>query len=289
MAMGITSLIIKPRKRDDSEVFLKSRAPIRYIPSDLQPLLQQRISGNHIYLEAGEGRPVIFCHGLFGGIFNIAVTCREIAKEYRFLMPYLPMYDAPLNHCTVPSLGRYLDSFISDTALNEAVVIGSSMGGGSSLYYALNPLNKLKGMVLCGSSGLSSIPLSTGYFKRKNYEFVKKATGDIFYDRNNVPEEMVMDVFNALQHTETVIRSIRLTKSATKTRMDQELPRIETPALLVWGKQDPVTPVEIAPVFQRLLPFSELHIIDKCGHVPTQEKPFQFLEYFFSFMKKINY
>jgi pimeloyl-ACP methyl ester carboxylesterase len=100
---------------------------------------------------------------------------------------------------------------------------------------------------------------------------------------------MVQDVFNAIQSTEIVLRSIRLTKSATNHRMHNELPGIQTPTLLVWGKQDPITPVEVAPQFQQLLPNAELRIINNCGHVPTQEKPYQFLEYFFDFMKKINY
>ena len=100
---------------------------------------------------------------------------------------------------------------------------------------------------------------------------------------------MVRDVFNAIQSTEVVLRSIRFTKSATRQRMNKELPGIHTPALLIWGKQDPITPVEVAPQFQQLMPDAELHIINNCGHVPTQEKPYQFLEYFFDFMKKINY
>lgn len=287
--MSITSLLLGKRKIKDDYLFLKSRAPIRSIPWRLNAVVQRKITGDHIYLEAGAGKPIIFCHGLFGGIFNIDTVCKEIAKEYRFIMPYLPMYDMALMDCTVQKLGDYLDSFIHDLGLTEAVVIGSSMGGGAALYYACKPGNKLKGMVLCGSSGLSTIPLAKGFFKRKNYDFVKEATSDIFYDRSIPPDEMVMDVFNAIQNTEVVLRSIRFTKSATNRRMNTELPGIHIPTMLVWGKQDPITPVEVAPQFQHLLPDASLYIINECGHVPTQEKPFQFLEYFFEFMRKINY
>jgi 2-hydroxy-6-oxonona-2,4-dienedioate hydrolase len=287
--MIIHSLLFGRTKNKETTQFLENRAPIRSIPFHLRYVVHRKIRPGHIYLEAGGGKPVIFCHGLFGGIFNIDTVCAEIAKEYRFIMPYLPMYDPPLKDCTVKYLGHYLGSLINELELEEAVVIGNSMGGGAALHYALQSSNKLKGLVLCGSSGLSNIPLSKGYFKRKDVEFVKEAVRDIFIDRSIPPGDMMTDVFNALQSNEQVIRAIRLTKSATKHTLEKELPGIHTPTLLVWGKQDPITPASIAPIFQQLMPNAELHLIDDCGHVPQQEKPYQFLEQFFNFMKKINY
>jgi pimeloyl-ACP methyl ester carboxylesterase len=286
--MVFPSLLFGKRRIQEDYQFLKNRAPIRSIPLSLTGSVQRKILGNHIFLEAGEGRPVVFCHGLFGGIHNIDIPCKEIAKHYQFLMPYQPMYDMALADCSIKNLGEYLAGFITDLQLEDPIVIGSSIGGGVALHYALNSPGKIKGLVLCGSSGLSNIPLSRGYLKRKNIEFVAEATRDIFYDRTVPPPEMISDIFNTIQHTEIILRSIRLTKSATKCRMEKELPGIHTPALLVWGKQDPVTPVETAPLFQELMPDAELHIIDNCGHVPTQEKPYHFLEFFFDFMKKID-
>jgi pimeloyl-ACP methyl ester carboxylesterase len=61
------------------------------------------------------------------------------------------------------------------------------------------------------------------------------------------------------------------------------------PTLLVWGKQDPITPVEVAPQFLELLPNAQLKIINECGHVPTQEKPREFMTYFSQFLHEINY
>ena len=167
--MSITSLLFGKIKNKEEAIFIENRAPIRSVPLHLHSQVKQSISGNHIFLEAGAGKAVIFCHGLFGGIFNIDKVCEEIAKEYRFLMPYLPMYDMSLKDCTVRKLGYYLETFISDLQLEEVVVIGSSMGGGAALYYAAGTPFKIKGLVLCGSSGLSNIPLTKGYFKRKEY------------------------------------------------------------------------------------------------------------------------
>ncbi len=284
--MSISSVLFGKKKSQVDSVFLENRAPIRAVPSHLESLIKRKIKGNHIYLEAGEGRPIVFSHGLFGGIFNIDKVCKELSKKNRFLMPYLPMYDMALIDCTVKKLGDYLETFINDLGIEDAIVIGSSMGGGAALYYAAKKNNKLKGLVLCGSSGLSSIPLTKGYFKRKNFEFVQEATRDIFYNRNIPPDEMVTDVFNAIQSTEVVLRSIRFTKAATNNRMHNELKEVRVPATLIWGKEDPITPVEVAPLFQQLIPDATLSIINNCGHVPTQEKPYEFLEILQDLLKK---
>ena len=54
------------------------------------------------------------------------------------------------------------------------------------------------------------------------------------------------------------------------------LPKMDTPTCLIWGKNDNVTPPKVAEEFHELLPNSELHWIDKCGHAPMMEHPQQF-------------
>lgn len=287
--MSIISLLIGKDNRTNDEIFLKSRAPIRSMPAHLKDSIRRRRVGNHIFLESGEGRPVIFCHGLFGGIFNIDAVVPELSTGYRFIMPYLPMYDMPLIECTIKKLGDYLENFIQTLHLKEVVLIGSSMGGGTALHYTFKSNQVVKGLILCGSSGLSSIPMSKGFFRRKNLDFVKGATQDIFYNRSIPPGDMIQDIYDAIQQPDIVIRAIRFTKAATNYKMENELPQIKTPTLLLWGAQDPITPPEIALEFQRLMPYSELHFISGCGHVPTQEKPTVFLEHFTKFLQKINY
>jgi 2-hydroxy-6-oxonona-2,4-dienedioate hydrolase len=287
--MSVLSLIKGKTNKNGESAFLNNRAPIRTIPKELIGLAKIRTSRSHAFIEMGEGKTIMFCHGLFGGIYNIDKVATALSKKYRFIMPFLPMYDLPLKDCRVKCLGNYLDTFIDDLELDEVVLIGNSMGGGAAAYLASTQTTVLKGLVLCGSSGLSNIPLSNGFFKRKNFPFVYSATQDIFFDRSVPPGEMVRDIFRAIQDTELVIRSIRLTKSAVKEKMEEELPVIETPTLLIWGKEDPVTPVHVAPLFLKLIKNSTLHILDGCGHVPTQEKPEAFIQLLDSFLHKINY
>jgi pimeloyl-ACP methyl ester carboxylesterase len=69
--------------------------------------------------------------------------------------------------------------------------------------------------------------------------------------------------------------------------MRKDLPNFKLPVCLIWGKQDNVTPPEVAIEFNRLIPNSELHFIDKCGHAPMMEQPLLFNELADNFYKRI--
>lgn len=287
--MGLKSLLFKSPVPENMEAFIKQRAPISGVNPGEESAFILQVRGNHLYLEAGNGRPIIFCPGLYGSIQNFIKIARPLSQEYLVLLPYLPMYDLPLTACDVPRLGDYLQSFMDDLSLQEAVFIGSSMGGGAALHYTLKKESRAKGLVLCGSSGLSTIPLKRGFFKRKDYDFIKKTTQEVFYDPGIPSEEMIKEVYEAIQDYETVLRSIRFTKSTAKDQMHDKLKNIEVPVLLVWGKQDNITPPEVGSLFAELLPDAELHFIEHCGHVPTQEQPKQVLELIKNFLSRINY
>ena len=64
------------------------------------------------------------------------------------------------------------------------------------------------------------------------------------------------------------------------------IPKLNMPSLLIWGKQDQVTPPRVAEEFHSLLPNSELHWIDLCGHAPMWEHPKKFSEIVLKWMNK---
>ena len=64
-----------------------------------------------------------------------------------------------------------------------------------------------------------------------------------------------------------------MAKSAIRHNMAQDLPHMKLPVCVIWGKNDNVTPPEVADEFHKLLPDSNLFWIDKCGHAPMMEHP----------------
>jgi pimeloyl-ACP methyl ester carboxylesterase len=80
---------------------------------------------------------------------------------------------------------------------------------------------------------------------------------------------------------------LALAKSAFRHNMNKELSRITIPVSLIWGKQDKITPPEVALEFHELLPNSELNWIDLCGHAPMMERPVIFNELLDKFLNRI--
>jgi pimeloyl-ACP methyl ester carboxylesterase len=94
-------------------------------------------------------------------------------------------------------------------------------------------------------------------------------------------------VYATVNDRHKVIRILAMAKSAIRHNMAKELKHITVPVCLIWGKNDIVTPPEVAVEFNQLLPDSELNWIDKCGHAPMMEHPAQFNAYLNSFLTRI--
>ncbi len=271
-------------------LFLSKRAPIRSFPENKADGIKLHVKNNHVYIEKGEGEIIVFLHGLLGSIYNYIDVFQYYSKKYRVVMPYLPMYDSPLNECSVKSLGDYLETFVKDILNNQKIIlVGTSTGAGASIYYSVKPNNSVKALVLCGSVGLGHTPLTVGKgIPRNNFDYIQYYARSLFFDTSIPPHEMMLDVFNAVQDNEIVLRIIRLAKTAIKITESEIIQSIKKPTLLIWGESDNITPLYTAEKFNNLIENSVLRIIPNCGHVVSQEKPFVFIDYLNDFLKQEN-
>ena len=144
------------------------------------------------------------------------------------------------------------------------------------LIYVLKYPEKVKSLTLTGSSGLFENAMGDSYPKRGDYEYIKNKTALTFYDPAMATPELVDEVFEITKNRIKVIKIIALAKSAIRNNLGDELNQIQQPTLLIWGKNDTVTPPFVGEEFNKLIPNSELHFIDKCGHAPMMEVPHEF-------------
>lgn len=235
--------------------------------------------GKFNYLEVGEGTPIIILHGLMGGLSNFeAVTSYFSKKGYKILIPELPIYSRPLLKTTVRNFAKYLKEFILYKELNDVILLGNSLGGHIGLLYTKYYPDMVKGLVITGSSGLYESAMGDGYPKRGNYEFIKKKSQDVFYDPEVATKEIVDEVYATVNDRRKLIKTLAIAKSAIRHNMAKDLPNMHTPVGIIWGKNDSVTPPNVAEEFHDLLPDSNLYWIDKCGHAPMMEHPDTFNE-----------
>lgn len=141
-------------------------------------------------------------------------------------------------------------------------------------------------MVLAGSSGLYENSFGGSFPRRESYDYIKEKTEFTFYSPETATKELVDEVFATLNNRERVIRVIAIAKSCIRHNMADELAKIKIPVGLIWGKNDRVTPPEVAEEFHERLPNSELHWVDQCGHAPMMEQPEVFNILFRQFLDK---
>jgi pimeloyl-ACP methyl ester carboxylesterase len=166
--------------------------------------------------------------------------------------------------------------------------LGNSLGGHIGLYFTKLNSKNVEAIVLTGSSGLYEKSLGDTYPKRGNYEYIKAKTEEVFYDPAVATKEVVDDVFVLVNDRTKVIKTLTIAKSAIRHNMAKDLPKMTIPACIIWGKNDTVTPPEVAVEFDRLLPNSDLYWIDKCGHAPMMEHPEEFNKLLENWLKERN-
>ncbi len=210
----------------------------------------------------------------------------EFRKEYRVIIPILPIYDLPLLTTGVKTLAKYVHKFVNYLELSNVTILGNSLGGHVGLIYCINHQQFVKSLVLAGSSGLYENAFGGSFPRRESYDFVKEKVEYTFYDPNVATKELVDDVFKTINDRNRVIRILAMAKSAIRHNMSKDLYKINIPVALIWGKNDKITPPDVAIEFNHLLPDSELHWIDHCGHAPMMEHPEEFNRLLKGFLEK---
>lgn len=243
--------------------------------------------GKFKYFEKGEGTPIVILHGLMGGLSNFdGVMSYFPEKGYKVVVPELPLYDLPLLKTNIKNLTKYIKEFIDFKSYGQVILVGNSLGGHVGLLTTKLYPEIVKALVITGSSGLYESAMGESYPKRGDYEYIKKKAQDVFYDPEVASKEIIDDVYNVVNDRSKVIRTLSVAKSAIRHNMSKDLPNMHTPTCIIWGKQDKVTPPQVAEDFDKLLPDSELFWIDKCGHAAMMEHPDEFNKVLYTWLEK---
>jgi len=242
---------------------------------------------NFEYIEEGSGQPLILLHGLFGALSNWVDVVEKFSKSYQVVIPLMPIYTLPVLNTNVKALAENIHEFISFKKYKSPILIGNSLGGHVTLVYVKRHPENVKAMVLTGSSGLYENAMGGTFPKREDYNFIKSKVEYTFYDPANATKELVDEVYEIVNNKGKLIRILSLAKSAIRHNMSDDLKDMKLPTCLIWGKQDTITPPDVAEEFNRLLPDSELFWIDKCGHAPMMERSAEFNEVLDKWLSKL--
>ena len=219
------------------------------------------------YIEEGKGQPIILLHGLFGSLSNYDSIIRSFSDTHRVLVPVLPILELPRKELSVKALAIHVYEFINFLQIGSAHILGNSLGGHVGLVLTLAKPDVVSTLTLTGSSGLFEQGLGKSFPRRQSYDYVRSGTEAVFYDPKVATKELVDNVFQLINNADKALNVIVAAKSAMKHNLEHELHRIDTPTLLIWGRQDSITPPFVAEAFHLGIKNSSLHFIDECGHV----------------------
>jgi 2-hydroxy-6-oxonona-2,4-dienedioate hydrolase len=244
--------------------------------------------GKFQFVEEGEGQTLLLLHGLFGAMSNFAGIISHFRHTHKVVVPMLPLFELDLLHTTVGGLEKFLTKFIDHRGYKDIHLLGNSLGGHVALVHVLKSSANIKSLILTGSSGLFENGMGDTYPKRGDYEYIRKKTEMTFYDPNTASKELVDEVYQIVNERMKTLKVISLARSAIKNNLGDELKQIKLPTLLIWGNNDSITPPFVGREFNKLIPNSELHFIDHCGHAPMMEVPDEFNVILAEFLQKFK-
>jgi 2-hydroxy-6-oxonona-2,4-dienedioate hydrolase len=268
-------------KRFTAFVFLAASALWAQAPApkDVQ-VFGQKIH----YIEAGSGPTVILLHGLGGDASNWAATIPALSKSFHVFVPDQIGFgasDKPLANYRVGMLVDFLDGFCKKLAITKAIVVGNSLGGWTAMAFTLAHPDKVERMVLVDSAGFSFEHLGGSKPTREMLEVMNVSTVQgaktllgIIFANKLMATDAVAETFLA-EHLrrndgytiERFIDSILRSEDV----VDGKLAGIKVPSLVVWGREDLLTPLAGGKMMANEIPGAEIVILDHCGHVPQLE------------------
>ena len=242
--------------------------------------------GKFQFIEAGEpsNEPLLLLHGLMGGLSNFGPAIEHFSQFYNVVMPTLPIYELPMLSVSLDGLLGFVEEFVAYKGYKRVHLIGNSLGGHLALMYVLkNPAGSAS-LTLTGSSGLYESAMGTTFPKRGDYEFIKKKTQETFFSPEMASQELIDEIFATVNDRGKALRIVMTSKSAVRNNLSDRLHEIKCPTLLIWGRNDSVTPPFVGEKFHELISHSQLVWVEECGHAPMMEHPDTFndiLERFF--------
>lgn len=241
------------------------------------------------YIETNPGgSPLVLLHGLMGALSNFEILISRFGKDYNVIVPMLPIFEMSIRKISVSGLVDYVEDFIDYKGYKSVHLLGNSLGGHIAQLYTMRRPEMVKSMILTGSSGLFESAMGNTFPKRGDYEYIKKKVESVFFSPDVASKELVDDVFNIVNNRLKALRIVKTAKSAVRHNLGDKLHELKNPTLLIWGKEDEVTPEWVAQKFHELIPNSELHLLEECGHAPMMEKPEQFNSILQKFLFKID-
>lgn|SRR5699024_3015170 len=242
--------------------------------SDFEVYKKDKFEYLHISNANSNKDNLVLLHGMFGSLSNYDPLLKEV-QGYNIYVPKIPIYELGMREISIQRLTKWLRGFFNELDIQDSILLGNSMGGHLALDYTQEFSDDVEALILTGSSGLLEMDFGSTFPRRKDRDFIKKQANLTFYE-DLIDDDAMEEIMAVVRSPSKLTNLLALTRDTHKYNMEKFLSGINQPVLLVWGRQDEITPPKVADMFLEKLPNAQLHWIDKCGHAPMMEHPEKF-------------
>jgi pimeloyl-ACP methyl ester carboxylesterase len=239
-------------------------------------------------VQSGVGPKVVFLHGLVGLNEHWEDVVRRIRHAAHCTTLELPLLELRGDDCSLWSVVDMTTQFLDEHIDGPAVLVGNSFGGHVALRIAHARPDLVRALILAGSSGLIERTMVKGAPVRPSREWLEEKIGELFYDKSAMNPGDVDRAHKLLNERGGARAMVKLSKTARRDNMTDDLGDIHCPTLLIWGRQDIVTPPSAGQGFTELMPDAKIVWLDGCGDAPMLEAPVPFAESVTSFLAELD-
>jgi len=219
--------------------------------------------------------PVVLVHGLSVSSGYMVPTAVHLAPHYRVYAPDLPGYGKstkPPHILTVPELSDALAAWMQTIGLQRAALVGNSLGCQTIVDFALRYPERITHAVLVGPT------------MDPKARTVHQEGWRLLLDMLREPLSLTPVILR--EYTAAGIRrTIRTLRDAFQDRMEEHLPSVQIPTLVVRGARDPIVPQEWAEEVARLLPKSQFVMIPGAAHAVNFNSPRKLVDVIRAFLE----
>lgn len=258
------------------------------------------VGGNRIrYWAEGEGPAVVLVHGLANSVefwqYNIAALAAH-HRVYALDLLGFGRSDKEIGEFSLPYAADTMVDFLNALEIGRATLLGNSMGGAICAQTAVQHPERVERLILVDSAGFGrelspflrvwSIPgVGNGVFRTYQRLFPRLKRW-VFYNSGSIGDRWLAGAAEVLRSPGVRENAIKVVRTGVSLRKGQReelfrdlhrlLAETSVRTLIIWGSHDFVVPLAHAYAAQKLIPDSEVRIIEHCGHVPQVERPEEF-------------
>jgi pimeloyl-ACP methyl ester carboxylesterase len=256
------------------------------------------------YQEKGSGTSVVLIHGYMSSTYSWKDVFEPLSEKFHVIAVDLKGFgfsEKPDGDYTRREQGRLVNGLLDHLKIEKAWLVGNSMGGETSLNATLQDPDRISGLILVDSAGVS--------FESRNgftpwyvsMPFVGRALSSViltsdtlvragleksFYDDKKIDAKRIEYYHQPLKTNNGQRAAMLARQQFSQYPVEDKLGEINKPTLIIWGSEDEIIPLEAGRKMNLLIKNSEMIVYEKVGHIPQEEVPEKVTNDIISFIEK---